>query len=308
MKIIVPPTAAAVSHRFLPLDKRNVYVCRIAGVTLQLLTEHELNRASPRFRPFESRVGKPDVRIRFLSRNPLVLPEGRERFRDHIYSVRETSEGLVRVFRDKNGIFYGISYYDPETHLATVEYDAEQKKAFSDLSVCFGHMGLEEIFLTFDRLILHAAFIRTEYGGILFSGPSGIGKSTQADLWGRYRNARLINGDRPVLYASGKEWIGCGSPYAGSSECYRNESCSIRAIVFLEKEDGKGCRAISIRPAEAFSKLYSQAVVNTWNRSFVIRASDLLMRMALQVPAYRLWRTPDFRAVHVLEELLESTD
>ncbi|WP_370839368.1 hypothetical protein [Intestinibacter bartlettii] len=32
--------------------------------------------------------------------------------------------------------------------------------------------------------------------GILFSAPSGTGKSTQADLWEKYENAEIINGDR----------------------------------------------------------------------------------------------------------------
>ena len=47
-----------------------------------------------------------------------------------------------------------------------------------------------------DAMVLHCSVLKVKSGVILFSGPSGIGKSTQAGLWTKYRKARVINGDR----------------------------------------------------------------------------------------------------------------
>lgn len=63
-------------------------------------------------------------------------------------------------------------------------------------------LGLERLLLSRQGLLLHASFIRWQDRGILFSAPSGTGKSTQADLWVRHRGAEVINGDRAALRRS----------------------------------------------------------------------------------------------------------
>ena len=60
--------------------------------------------------------------------------------------------------------------------------------------------SLFDILADAGMLVLHSAYIITRQGqGILFSGPSGIGKSTQAALWQRYAGAEIVNGDRALV-------------------------------------------------------------------------------------------------------------
>ena len=44
-------------------------------------------------------------------------------------------------------------------------------------------------------LLFHSSIIKFWNQGIMFLGPSGIGKTTQAELWKKYRDALIINGD-----------------------------------------------------------------------------------------------------------------
>ena len=44
-------------------------------------------------------------------------------------------------------------------------------------------MGLEHLLATQRAVILHSAYIDYKGKAILFSAPSGTGKSTQAELW-----------------------------------------------------------------------------------------------------------------------------
>lgn len=68
---------------------------------------------------------------------------------------------------------------------------------------------------------------------ILFSGPSGIGKSTHADLWVKHRGARVINGDRTLLQKLGdRPRMSLGWPICGSSEICHNESFSCESHCF----------------------------------------------------------------------------
>lgn len=61
-------------------------------------------------------------------------------------------------------------------------------------------LSLEKHIISWGGMILHTAFLCHKGEAILFSGPSEVGKSTQAGLWEKYReDSRTINGDRCLL-------------------------------------------------------------------------------------------------------------
>ena len=99
-----------------------------------------------------------------------------------------------------------------------------------DTDICLTHLHSDH-----SGLAVEAAGER----GLLFSGPSVIGKSTQAALWERH-GARLLNGDRTVLGPGPAGWTAWGSPYAGSSRCFCSEQRTIGAIVVLEQAPADG--------------------------------------------------------------------
>lgn len=177
---------------------------------------------------------------------------------------------------------------------------------FSESHNSFSHIQFEAILLHFQRLILHASLIDTPFGGILFSGPSGIGKSTQAQLWVNYAQARLINGDRPILGREDGKWMAYGSPYAGSSRCFVNQKTPIRAVVMLEQ--GRETRLSPLSAGQAFRSLYAEITVHTWDKTAVEQTCDLLTDFAASVPMYRLTCTPDAGAVEILRRELEKGD
>ena len=58
--------------------------------------------------------------------------------------------------------------------------------------------ALERRMLQKDSFILHSAYIRHRGRAILFSAPSGTGKSTQASLWAQYAGAAFLRLYGPV--------------------------------------------------------------------------------------------------------------
>ena len=98
------------------------------------------------------------------------------------------------------------------------------------------HIGMETLFLRKNCLMLHAALIRWQGKGILFTAPSGTGKSTQAGLWEKYEEADILNGDRAAVRKDKNGcWQAYGLPYAGSSGIYRNEKAPVSAIIVLRQ-------------------------------------------------------------------------
>ena len=223
-----------------------------------------------------------------------------------------------RVFRNEQGA-YVRRYYNrrfAEKGYATAVLDTKGKKVeitylpeaagayIGSAKLDFFHIALEKILIEENALILHAACVDTVYGGILFSGVSGAGKSTQAELWCRYGKGRLINGDRPIVKRNADGWSAYGSPYAGSSGCHLDESCKIRAIVLPKKSDK--CSLRKVEDAEKFRKVFGNLTLNLWDTDFVLKASDLIREMLSEIPVYELECTMEQEAVFVLEKLLEK--
>ena len=151
-------------------------------------------------------------------------------------------------------------------------------------------------------LILHCAY--TEYQGkaMLFSAPSGTGKTTQAGLWEQYRGSRTVNGDKALLEYDGKTWTANGWPVCGTSEVCENKKLPIGCIVMLSQ--AKLNQAWRLRPAEAFTSLYGQITMNRWDREGLVKNLDLLERLVGKVPIYHLACDISEDAVKTLEQEL----
>ena len=55
---------------------------------------------------------------------------------------------------------------------------------------------------------MHASLVDRSNKGLMFLGPSGIGKTTQAELWMKYRDAEIINGDMVFVKQGGRLFPG----------------------------------------------------------------------------------------------------
>ncbi len=275
----------------------------LAGCTISLDTPRPI-QITDNFRLFLGETGTRcfDVTMQEVDRLP-AFPTPPV-FTNYAFSVFPEGDGFLRRYHDhkEDDRPYAVGRLKEDRE--TVEYLAQDRLFFSESQNCFSHIALEEILLHFDRLILHAALVETQWGGLLFSGPPGIGKSTQAALWEREEGAVQLNGDRPILSRDSGGWTAWGSPYAGSSRCFVNRGAPLRAVVMLEQ--GPVCRLTRLPLAVAFQRLYAQTTVNAWNPAYVSRVCTLLTQLAEEIPIYHLVCTPDRRAVACLRDRLRQ--
>lgn len=278
------------------------YCLNVAGVRILLESDCTIAQ-NDAFQPFMIEEEK-NADILVTVRMTENLPEIPEKtcYEDMFCAIAKSEAGYLQKFffgsGDKKNQWV-VSTYDMDNGYIKIEYpDADAYKKLT-LTSCFYWIGFEAYLLYKNRLCLHASLVDTSLGGILFSGISGIGKSTQAELWCRYRGARQINGDRPILSKEAKGWAAWGSPYAGSSRCYINESCALSVIVLL-KQDAE-CTLRRLSPAEAFRGIWAGLTIRSWDASFVEKASLLTMDLVASVPIYEFCCTPDEHAVNFLE-------
>lgn len=279
----------------------------IADVTVGLRTAFPLN-ISERFRDFEVKESLeklPDYTVVFEEVKELPpFPQQELACNSGFSVVWDEEKGFVRKFRDqpKGNMVYAVGSYDWKRRNIRVQYLPEGIPNINHTDGAFFHIAWEEMMLREGRILLHACCVDTVFGGILFSGRSGIGKSTQGDLWCEYENATLINGDRPVVYKKGGSWMAFGSPYAGSSKCHINRCTPVRAVVMLQQAET--CEIRKLSKVEAFRRLYEQITVSAWDQKCVETACGATEEFVMEIPVYELMCTPDVNAVKLLKETL----
>ena len=163
-------------------------------------------------------------------------------------------------------------------------------------------IGAEHLVAQNHGFVFHSSYIEVGGKAILFTAPSGTGKSTQADLWQRHRGARILNGDRSAVRFVDGQALACGIPFAGSSQICENVTLPLGAIVYLKQAPQNTIRRL--RGAEAFRRVWEGVSVNTWDRDDLDRVSETVTRVLSAVPVLEFACTPDESAILTLEGAL----
>lgn len=148
-------------------------------------------------------------------------------------------------------------------------------------------------------LFFHASQIAVEGKGILFTAPSGTGKTTQAKLWREYRDAKIICNDRTLI----RNGLTYGYPIDGSEPVINGERYPLGAIVRLEQ--GNENRIDRLGPREVLQSLMPQLVIDAWDPQARLLATEQLLELVGKVPVYKFSCTLDQAAVEALEARLK---
>ena len=163
---------------------------------------------------------------------------------------------------------------------------------------------MEHLIIENSGFIFHTSFIEYNGKAILFTAPSGTGKSTQADLWHKYKGAEIINGDRAAIIEKENRFYAAGIPFAGSSQYCKNKTLEIAAVVYLGQAKTTSIR--KLRGIEAFKKIWEGVSVNTWDKADMSAVTDMVAKLTFAVPVYHLTCTPDESAVLTLLKEIEN--
>lgn len=216
----------------------------------------------------------------------------------------------IKFYKTDLGIMHQLhpaKNYDPYTwvipvnkHHYEVLYLIGEEKCIDYSRNIIDIMNIENVLNKFNGFILHSSFINWQNNGILFSAPSGTGKSTQADLWNKHENAEIINGDRAGVRNVDGVWSAYGLPVAGSSGIYKNKKAQISHIIVLRQ--GTENKLTRLSPRDAFIKIYSETTVHTWDDEFQNNILNMISDLVQNVPVYLYECLPDESAVEFLKE------
>ena len=200
----------------------------------------------------------------------------------------DLSRAYLRVWRKENRI-------EAEFKRSAMPYGIYSKDILRVLEV--EHVAIEN-----NGFVLHASCIEYQGEAILFTAPSGTGKSTQADIWNRHRGAEIINGDRIMVQILEEGIVIRGIPFSGSSGISKNRVLPLKAIVYLRQAPEN--RAAYLHGAAAFRRVWEGCSAQVWNREEMDKTTKTVLQTVTQVPVLLLECTPDVRAVETLEAIL----
>ena len=147
---------------------------------------------------------------------------------------------------------------------------------------------------------MHSSLIDWQGHGLMFLGPSGIGKTTQAELWNKYRDALIINGDIVFVQETEDAFLGWGTPWHGSSPYCENASVPVEALIVLKQATEN-----SIRKLEGFEKVSEvsgSVFYPQWLENGMELCLETLDHFLGRVPVYMLSCRPDEAAVALVEK------
>ena len=145
---------------------------------------------------------------------------------------------------------------------------------------------------------LHCATIDDDGRGILFLGPSGIGKTTQAERWAQYRGSAIINGDIGFVQRTPAGYTAWGTPWHGSSPYCLNASVPVKALVVLKQAPQNALRELT--GFEKVREVSGSVFYPTWLEDGMELCTDTLNHLLSDLPVYRLDNRADEEAVRLL--------
>lgn len=146
-------------------------------------------------------------------------------------------------------------------------------------------------------LLFHCSALSLDGKAVLFTGPSGTGKSTHARLWREHFKNKVItiNDDKPLLSFEKDHITVWGTPYGGKDNLQTNTKAMVQAIVVLKQ--AKENRIRKMTPHEAFPYLIRQTY-RSRNTADMIHTLDLVQELSL-LPVYELSCTISMEAVEL---------
>ncbi len=152
--------------------------------------------------------------------------------------------------------------------------------------------------------VLHGSAIAYKGRGVIFSAPSGTGKSTHTGLWKQCfgDDVEHINDDKPALRFEENTVYMYGTPWSGKTDLNLNKRVPLQAVVFVERGENNAMRRLDL--TESIFYLQSQVVQPYHDAAIGSALIDRMIEVAQKVPVFVLTCNMDPEAAHVAKNVI----
>lgn len=251
----------------------------------------------------------PDVTVDITAVDRLDLPDGAPLWETREQVVCQTDGGTAHYYRniwDEAPFFACLTRRSDAPAQLDLQIVPEQMLHKDADRLLLGLVEMERLFHERQQALLHASWVMREGKALLFSGACGVGKTTQAELWQKYRGARIVNGDKTGLSFRDGGLTAFGTPFTGSSRYCGDETAQVAAIVMLEQAPTDTIRRLPLK--DAVRALAAQMPCQKWHAGDVAAVLEFAELAAKRVPIYLLSCTKEESAVELLDRTLKEEE
>ena len=206
----------------------------------------------------------------------------------------------IRVLFDDHELFHqALALFDASFRRVEVLLDVKDETV--SLDPFFYPLGiLMHIYLVHHRggMVIHASGVQDGERGYLFTGVSGIGKSTMSRLW-LEAGAEVVNDDRLVLMPAGGGFEIHNTPMPYYVD--KPKSAHLNAIFLLRQSPVNECRPIT--GVVAMSRVLANCMQHFHSRDYIDRYLDVVSAVVKSVPVFELGFKPDADVVSLIREM-----
>lgn len=145
-------------------------------------------------------------------------------------------------------------------------------------------------------IMIHASGVNNAGHGYIFSGVSGKGKSTIAQLWDN-SGARVIHDDRLILRNTKGTYRMFNTPVYSNDEPRE----SILDKIFII-EHGKENMIVPLKGANAVTQIMANCIQHNWGQDIIARLLGSISIMSGAIPTSKLYFKPDRSVIDLILE------
>ena len=137
---------------------------------------------------------------------------------------------------------------EPDFEVTITDRDLKEERSFAiepTSKHSEGHLESMAVFrkiseeaIRLDTFLMHGAAIAVDGKGYLFSGKSGVGKTTHIRKWIEQNpDTIVVNGDKPLIRCLNDTFYVCGTPWSGKEYLNTNTMVPLKGIAFMTRNE-----------------------------------------------------------------------
>lgn len=154
---------------------------------------------------------------------------------------------------------------------------------------------------------IHSASVLYQGKAWLFSGHSGMGKSTHTALWHELFDTPYLNGDLNLLGLHKDHIIAYGIPWCGTSGIFTAEAYELGGIILLGR-DLQTDYLEELNPSEKILRVMQRMISPAWTERQLSENLFFAGEIADRVPVLHLLCTKNFSAACVMKNTIDQLE
>lgn len=275
---------------------------------MKILVEQDSNYGLYRFshfkqNPINNFFSKPDMSFSLKGKKDIDIDTGTLVSKEDIQWIKHDDGGYGLAFTDPEGNVLSYLKVDTYWDRNEIQYLGKVDLGGYTLEEHLAGLAFRHRIIHKNGIIVHSSAVVVNGKGIIFSAPSGTGKSTHTKLWEKHYGAVVINDDTPAVRIVNNEVFVYGTPWSGSTIKYVNTKAPLKAIVMLSQ--AKENEVIQLKAAEAVQMLMPRVFLPYQDQKLMEMAMSTIEKLISLIPIYHLKCTPDFEAAELVKKCLK---